>query len=229
MAKQILLVEDDDKIRGIIRDYFTAKSEGDFEILEAVSGEEGLHMATEESYDIVLLDVMLPGIDGFSLCRSIRKTSDVPILFLTARTREEDRLYGYELGCDDYICKPFSFAELYAKVNALLRRTKKAPSEDLVCGPITLNPMSLVLKVDGNEIELPTKEFEILSYFMQHKGWTVSRETLLTRIWGDYAYVETRVVDNHVKNLRKALGPAGELIKTVIGRGYKLTDPSDIA
>ncbi len=229
MAERILLVEDDDKIRGIIRDYFTAKSEGQYEILEAATGEEGIRLAEEEKYDLVLLDIMLPGIDGFTICRKIRKLSDAPVLFLTARTREEDRLYGYEIGCDDYICKPFSFAELYAKVTAILRRTNNSKEEDLICGPVSLHIKSLILKIDGAETELPPKEFEILSYLMQHKGWTVSRETLLSRIWGDYAYVETRVVDNHVKNLRKALGPAGKLIKTVIGRGYKITDPSDHA
>lgn len=227
MAERILLIEDDDKIRGIIRDYFTAKSEGNYEITEAATGEDGILLAEKEKYDLFLLDIMLPGMDGFTICQKLRKISDSPILFLTARTREDDRLYGYEIGCDDYICKPFSFAELYAKVTAFLRRTKDSKSEDLICGSISLNLKSLILKIDGAETELPPKEFEILSYLMQHKGWTVSRETLLERIWNDYAYVETRVVDNHVKNLRKALGPAGKMIKTVIGRGYKLTDPSD--
>ena len=227
MAERILLIEDDDKIRGIIRDYFTAKSEGNYEITEAATGEDGILLAEKEKYDLFLLDIMLPGMDGFTICQKLRKISDSPILFLTARTREDDRLYGYEIGCDDYICKPFSFAELYAKVTAFLRRTKDSKSEDLICGSISLNLKSLILKIDGAETELPPKEFEILSYLMQHKGWTVSRETLLERIWNDYAYVETRVVDNHVKNLRKALGPAGKMIKTVNGRGYKLTDPSD--
>ena len=168
---------------------------------------------------------MLPGVDGFSLCRQFRKNTDVPILFITARTAEEDRLYGYELGCDDYVCKPFSFAELYAKVSAFLRRTKEASKERiLTCGKIRLNQVSLTVEVDGSEIELPPKEFEILSYLMQHVGWVVSRETLLNRIWGEDAYVEQRVVDNRVKNLRKALGSAGSQIKTVISKGYKLVE-----
>lgn len=225
MSEKILLVEDDDKIRGIVSEYFTAKSEGRFEVIEASTGEEGMELIEKENFDIVLLDVMLPGIDGFTLCRRIRKEKEVPILFLTAKTSEEDRLYGYEIGCDDYICKPFSFAELYAKVNALLKRVNKINREQIIiCGSISLNAVSLILKVNGEEIELPPKEFEILLYLMKHKGWVVSRETLLDRIWGESTYVETRVVDNHVKNLRKALGEAGVQIKTVVSKGYKLVE-----
>jgi len=225
MSEKILLVEDDDRIRSIIKEYFTAKSEGRFEVIEASTGEEGMELIEKENFDIVLLDVMLPGIDGFTLCRRIRKSKDVPILFITAKTSEEDRLYGYEIGCDDYICKPFSFAELYAKVNALLKRVNKKNREQIIiCGSISLNAVSLILKVNGEEIELPPKEFEILLYLMKHKGWVVSRETLLDRIWGESAYVEARVVDNHVKNLRKALGEAGAQIKTVVSKGYKLVE-----
>ena len=225
MGESILLVEDDDKIREIMCEYFTAKSNGNMKITGASTGEEGLELIQDHKFDIVLLDVMLPGIDGFTLCRRIRKTMDIPIIFLTAKTREEDRLYGYEIGCDDYVCKPFSFAELYAKVNALLKRVNKTSEGNIItCGSISLNTVSLELKVDGEEIELPPKEFEILCYLLNHKGWVVGRETLLNRIWGDEAFVETRVVDNHVKNLRKALGDAGSQIKTVVSKGYKLIE-----
>ncbi len=225
MSAKILLVEDDDKIRDIVSEYFTAKSQGQFEVIKASTGEEGMEYIEKEKFDVVLLDVMLPGIDGFTMCRRIRKTTDVPILFLTAKTSEEDRLYGYEIGCDDYICKPFSFAELYAKVNVLLKRTGKTnDNQTLNCGSISLNTVSLVLTVDGKETELPPKEFEILCFLLKHKGWVVSRETLLNRIWGDDVFVETRVVDNHVKNLRKALNNAGRQIKTVVSKGYKLVD-----
>jgi Response regulators consisting of a CheY-like receiver domain and a winged-helix DNA-binding domain len=225
MNSKILLVEDDDKIREIICEYFAAKSEGNIEISDVSSGEDGLELIHQRDFDLVLLDVMLPGMDGFTLCRKIRKLTDVPIIFLTAKTAEEDRLYGYEIGCDDYICKPFSFAELYAKVSVLLKRTSKSDDRQmLTCGKITLNPVTLELRVDGKEVELTPKEFEILVFLLQHKGWVVTRETLLNRIWGEYAYVETRVVDNHVKNLRKALGEAGKQIKTVISKGYKLTE-----
>ena len=210
MGERILLVEDDDKIREIMCEYFTAKSNGNINIVGASTGEEGLELIQNSEFDIVLLDVMLPGIDGFTMCRRIRKTMDVPIIFLTAKTSEEDRLYGYEIGCDDYVCKPFSFAELFAKVNVLLKRANKTNEGNIItCGSISLNTVSLELKVNGEEIELPPKEFEILCYLLKHKGWVVGRETLLNRIWGDEAFVETRVVDNHVKNLRKALGDAG--------------------
>ena len=225
MSERILLVEDDDKIREIMCEYFTAKSNGNINIVSASTGEEGLELIQNNEFDIVLLDVMLPGIDGFTMCRRIRKTMDVPIIFLTAKTSEEDRLYGYEIGCDDYVCKPFSFAELFAKVNVLLKRANKTNEGNIItCGSISLNTVSLELKVSGEEIELPPKEFEILCYLLKHKGWVVGRETLLNRIWGDEAFVETRVVDNHVKNLRKALGDAGLQIKTVVSKGYKLVE-----
>ena len=225
MGERILLVEDDDKIREIMCEYFTAKSNGNINIVSASTGEEGLELIQNSDFDIVLLDVMLPGIDGFTMCRKIRKTMNVPIIFLTAKTSEEDRLYGYEIGCDDYVCKPFSFAELYAKVNVLIKRANKTNENNIItCGSISLNTVSLELTVNGKEIELPPKEFEILLYLLKHKGWVVGRETLLNRIWGDEAYVETRVVDNHVKNLRKALGDAGSQIKTVVSKGYKLVE-----
>lgn len=225
MGERILLVEDDDKIREIMCEYFTAKSNGNINIVSASTGEEGLELIQNNEFDIVLLDVMLPGIDGFTMCRRIRKTMDVPIIFLTAKTSEEDRLYGYEIGCDDYVCKPFSFAELFAKVNVLLKRANKTNEGNIItCGSISLNTVSLELKVNGEEIELPPKEFEILCYLLKHKGWVVGRETLLNRIWGDEAFVETRVVDNHVKNLRKALGDAGSQIKTVVSKGYKIVE-----
>ncbi|MBP5493743.1 MAG: response regulator transcription factor [Lachnospiraceae bacterium] len=225
MSEKILLVEDDDKIREIMCEYFTAKSNGNINIVSASTGEEGLELIQNSEFDIVLLDVMLPGIDGFTMCRKIRKTMDVPIIFLTAKTSEEDRLYGYEIGCDDYVCKPFSFAELFAKVNVLLKRANKSNEGNIItCGRISLNTVSLELKVNGEEIELPPKEFEILCYLLKHKGWVVGRETLLNRIWGDEAFVETRVVDNHVKNLRKALGDAGSQIKTVVSKGYKIVE-----
>ena len=225
MGERILLVEDDDKIREIMCEYFTAKSNGNINIVSASTGEEGLMLIQNSEFDIVLLDVMLPGIDGFTMCRKIRKTMDVPIIFLTAKTSEEDRLYGYEIGCDDYVCKPFSFAELFAKVNVLLKRANKTNEENIItCGSISFNTVSLELKVNGEEIELPPKEFEILCYLLKHKGWVVGRETLLNRIWGDEAFVETRVVDNHVKNLRKALGDAGSQIKTFVSKGYKIVE-----
>ena len=223
MAYKILLVEDDHGIREVISDYFSGK--GDTELTEAADGSEGLSLISENEYDLIMLDVMLPNIDGFSICREIRRKSDVPVLFLTARAREEDVLYGYELGCDDYIVKPFSLAELYAKVQALLKRSKgMVLSRELRCGGICLDPITLNVNANGKDVELAPKEFAILKYLMEHKDWAVDRETLLTRIWGYDYFGGDRTVDNHIKKLRKSLGSAGDQIKTVMKKGYKITD-----
>ena len=196
MTYRLLLVEDDAQITETIVDFFSAQSEGICTIETAADGTEGLHMALSGGFDLILLDVMLPGLDGFSICRSIRAASDVPLLFLTARAREEDVLYGYTLGCDDR----------------------------LVCGAITVDTRRLICTVDGTELDLPPKQFAILLYLMRHPGWTVSRETLLDRVWGMDYFGSDRVVDTHIKKLRKALGAAGKQIRTVISRGYQLTE-----
>ncbi len=224
MAYRILLVEDDSSIREVITDYFSGKEDG-AELVTAADGASGLALIDEGGFDLIMLDVMLPEIDGFSLCREIRRKSDVPVLFLTARAREEDVLYGYELGCDDYIVKPFSLAALYAKSQALLKRAKGTViHQDLVCGRIRLNPVTLAVFVDGRELLLPPKEFAILKYLMEHKGWAVDRDTLLNKIWGYDYFGGDRTVDNHIKKLRKSLGSAGYQIKTVIKTGYKITE-----
>lgn len=225
MAYRLLLVEDDNQIREVIRDYISAKGQKQFELIEANDGTEGLELIEYNDFDIVMLDVMLPGIDGFSLCRAVRRRSDVPVLFLTARIREEDRLYGYELGCDDYICKPFLLSELMAKINALINRSKgMVASKIMVCGRIKVDPKKLLVTVEDKEIELPPKEYEILCFLMEHPNWVVSRNMLLDGIWGRDYYGENRIVDNHVKKLRKALGSAGNQIKTVISKGYKIVE-----
>lgn len=223
MEYHILLVEDDKYIREIIEDYFSEQQENSFIIHSAIDGDEGMEMIYEREFDLVLLDIMLPGTDGFEICREIRRHSICPIIFLTARGRQEDILYGYDLGCDDYIVKPFAMAELFAKVNAILKRAKGlVGAKQLTCGNISMNPTTFEVKVGEQTIELPPKEFAILKYLMEHQNRVVEREVLLTRIWGyDYEGNE-RVVDNHVKKLRKALGDAGKQIKTVITKGYKL-------
>ena len=221
MAKTILLVEDDSQIREVIEDYFGTKSNGEWEIMSAKDGAEGLTCIETQEYDLVLLDVMLPEIDGFSLCRSLRKRSNVPLLFLTARGREDDILYGYELGCDDYVVKPFSLPELYAKVNAMLRRSVgMVNARVLTSGGITIEPSSYRVTVNGTEIALPPKEYALLLYFMEHPNTVISRGTLLNKVWGYDYYGVDRVVDNHIKKLRKALGDCGKQIHTVISRGY---------
>ncbi len=225
MAYTILLVEDDRQIREVIEDYFSDKSDGALNVICAQDGSEGLSLLKEKEFDLVILDVMLPEIDGFSLCREIRRESIVPVLFLTARAREEDILYGYELGCDDYIVKPFSPAELYAKVNAQLKRAKGMVIEkELVCGEIRINLITLQVTASGQKTDLAPKEFALLKYLIEHKNWVVSRDTLLDKVWGIDYFGSDRVVDNHIKKLRKALGEAGKQIKTVVTKGYKLTE-----
>lgn len=229
MSYQVLLVEDDPQIREVIEDFFSGKEENKINIISVENGNEGLDYIYDKEYDLVLLDVMLPGIDGFELCRELRCLSSCPIIFLTARGQESDVLYGYALGCDDYIVKPFSLNELYAKVNALLKRSKGlVGAEELHCGKIYLNPATFIVRTieNGKEqtIDLPPKEYTILKYLLEHKNQVVAREQVLVRVWGyDYEGNE-RVVDNHVKKLRKALGMAGAQIKTVVTKGYKIVD-----
>ena len=225
MAYRLLLVEDDSQIREIIEDYFTEKDKGAFLVDCAKNGEEGYEKGMTEEYDAVLLDIMLPEVDGFTLCRELRRKSDVPILFVTARQKENDRLYGYQLGCDDYISKPFFLPELYAKVTALVRRSKgMVREEELKAGLIRLNPRRCTVYVKDGEVLLAPKEYAVLRLLMENKGIAVERETLLLKVWGYDFEGSERVVDNHVKKLRKSLGEASEQIKTLIKRGYRLED-----
>jgi DNA-binding response OmpR family regulator len=223
MAFELLLVEDDPEIREIITDYFIEKSQGTLNIQTAETGIEGQLMCNGNEYDLVLLDVMLPEVDGFTICRELRKTSDVPIIFITARHNEDDRLHGYQLGCDDYITKPFSLAELYAKVTALLRRSKGMVRKDIMtAGTIKLDPYRCTVYVNDKEVVLAPIEFAILKILIENLGKVVSRDNLIIRIWGYDFDGNERVVDNHVKKLRKSLGKESKLIKTVFKKGYKL-------
>lgn len=227
MNYHILLVEDNPRIRELIEDYFSEKSSGQIRISAATDGDQVMEMIYEQEYDLVFLDVMLPGTDGFTICREIRRESICPIIFLTARGREEDILYGYDLGCDDYVVKPFSLAELYAKAGALLKRAKGlVGTEELLCGDIALNPATFQVTVKGENVELPPKEYAILKYLIERKGRVVKREELLLRLWGYEYEGNERTIDNHIKKLRKLLGGAGSQIKTVITKGYKLEEGS---
>jgi DNA-binding response OmpR family regulator/signal transduction histidine kinase len=222
MVFKLLLVEDDAEIREIIIDYFTEKSSGAIVVDCAGTGYEGRGKCLEKEYDLVLLDVMLPEIDGFVICRELRKVSDVPIIFITAKHHENDRLQGYRLGCDDYIVKPFLLAELYAKVMALLKRAKgMVRNEVMVAGSIKLDPYRYAVFVNEKEITLAPMEFAILKILMENRGKVVDRENLLIRLWGYDFEGNERVVDNHIKKLRKALGVASQQIKTVFKRGYR--------
>jgi len=223
MAYKIILVEDDAEIREIIIDYFVEKSRGVFRIDSAKTWIEGQEKYAENEYDLVLLDVILPGVDGFEICRELRKKSDVPIVFITARDKEDDRLHGYQLGCDDYIAKPFSLAELYAKVTALIKRAKGMVRNEIISvGSIKLNPYRCTVLVKETEVILAPMEFAILKILMENCNRLVSRESLLIQVWGYDFDGNYRVVDNHVKKLRKVLGDASQQIKTVFKKGYKL-------
>ena len=178
---KILLVEDDLQICKVIQKYF---SDNGTEITSVTDGHSAIQLVENEinNYSLVLLDIMLPGADGFTICRTIRRNSDIPVIFITARGREEDILYGYSLGCDDYIVKPFLLSALYAKCCAIIRRTAQQAETVLTCGAITLD---LTCFVNGEEVELTPKSFAILYYMMEHKGWVINRDTLLNKVWGD--------------------------------------------
>lgn len=219
----ILLVEDDRNIQTLIANYFTKKEKDVFAIEIASDGQTGLEKAYENHYDCLLLDVMLPELDGFEICREIRRESDVPIIFITARTDESDMLNGYALGCDDYVVKPFPLPVLYQKVNALIKRSKGlVRSKVFTAGSLSLNPNNGMVVSEGREVKLTAREYGILKVLIENKGVIISREKLLNIVWGFNSEVDERVLDTHMRNLRKNLGANGKLIKTVIRRGYKI-------
>lgn len=220
---KILLIEDDQQICKVIQKYFSDQGADITAVTDGLSAMKCVSDGVGE-YSVVLLDIMLPGADGFSICQSIRRNSNIPVIFITAKGREEDILHGYALGCDDYIVKPFLLSALYAKCCALVKRTELPADTLLSCGAITLDTKKLTCCVSGQEVELTPKGFAILYYMMEHKGWIIDRDTLLSKVWGEDYFGIDRVVDNHMKRLRKALGSAGCQIHTVFGRGYKLTD-----
>ena len=218
---RVLLVEDDKDIREVIGDYFGRRDQIELDFAE--DGNIGLSKFLNELYDLIVLDIMMPGLDGFELIKIIRKRSSVPVVFLTGKVREEDVLYGYELGADDYIVKPFSIAVLYSKLMALLERasTDVVRHKILKNGAISLDPVKFEVKVDDEVVDLPPKEYQILKYMMEHPGTAISRKLLLAVAWGDDMYITERVIDNRVKNLRKKLRKEGVRIKTLIGVGYR--------
>ena len=218
---RVLLVEDDSQIRQVIGDYFGRRDKIALDFAE--DGNIGLSKFLNGSYDLIVLDIMMPGLDGFELCKIIRKKSDVPVVFLTGKVREEDALYGYEIGADDYIVKPFSIAVLYSKLLAMLERTTPVHESRkiLESGQITVDPVKFEVKVSGEVVDLPPKEYQILKYMMQHPGVAITRKLLLAVAWGDDMYITERVIDNRVKNLRQKLRKEGARIKTLIGVGYR--------
>lgn len=223
MKATILLAEDERDMREVLCDYFTAKSGGELTMISAPDGNTALHLIETQPFDLLLLDIMLPGTDGFALCRAAREQGDAPVLFVTAREDKQDKLHGYGLGADDYVVKPFSLAVLYAKAQALLRRSRgMTAAEVLRAGELELDPARGTVTADGQRIDLPPKEFALLRALMERKNRVLTRDELLDLAWGwDYDGTD-RVIDGHIKKLRRALGKHAECIKTVVKRGYKL-------
>lgn len=218
--EKVLIAEDEGRLRDIIADYFTAHG---LDCHMARNGEEALDLLRDNDYDAILLDIMMPKADGFTVCRQVRKTSGVPILFLTALGSEEDTLKGYALGCDDYVTKPFSLAVLLAKTRALIRRGGNA-SGVLTCGSISLDTNSRLCTVGGAEKKLSPREFDLLLCLMRNRGQVLSREQLLDKVWGMDFAGDDRAVDTRIRSLRAALGEAGSQIKTMYKAGYKLEE-----
>ena len=222
MDYRIMVAEDEPKLREVVCDYLLSR--GDVPV-PAGDGLEALALAEEDgNFDAVVLDVMMPGLDGFAVCRALRQRSAVPILFLTALSDEEDKLWGYELGADDYITKPFSLSLLYAKVTALIRRDRGGvlTGDTLRCGDLEVSLSSRRVRAGGRELSLPHKEYSLLTCLMRNRNMVMSREQLLVKCWGYDYEGESRAVDTHIRRLREKLGPYGACIKTVIKAGYKL-------
>ena len=221
MDHNILIVEDEARLREVLCDYFTSKGEHP---TAAADGLQALALLEENEYDAVLLDIMMPGLNGLSVCRAVRKTNDVPIIFLTALSDEEDKLLGYELGADDYVTKPFIMSVLYAKTMALIKRNRKnvLTGGRLEAAGITLDLVARRVFAGNKEIVLTPKEYSLLRCLMQNKNLVMSREQLLVKCWGYDYEGESRAVDTHIKRLREKLGDHAACIKTVIKAGYRL-------
>lgn len=218
--RKILVVDDESRMRKLVRDFLTKQG---FEVLEAGDGEAALDIFYADK-DIVLLilDVMMPKMDGWQVCREIRSHSKVPIIMLTARGDERDGLLGFELGVDEYISKPFSPKILVARVEAILRRTSQTDADGVLrAGGVEINKVSHIASIDGEPMELSYKEFELLAYFMENQGIALSREKILNSVWNYDYFGDARTIDTHVKKLRSKMGEKGEYIKTIWGMGYK--------
>ncbi len=217
---KILVVDDEMRMRKLVRDFLVKK---DYTVLEAEDGEEALNLFyAEKDIALIILDVMMPKIDGWEVCREIRRESKVPIIMLTARGDERDELMGFDLGVDEYISKPFSPKILVARVEAILRRTSHSGKEDILeAGGIRINKSAHEVTVDGVPVELSYKEFELLAYFLENQGIALSREKILNNVWNYDYYGDARTIDTHVKKLRSKIGAKGEYIRTIWGLGYK--------
>ena len=218
---KILVADDESRMRKLVKDFLIKSN---FEVLEAEDGSQALDLfyATKD-IALIILDVMMPKMDGFEVCREIRQTSQVPIIMLTAKGDERDELQGFQLGVDEYITKPFSPKILVARVEAVLRRTNQTEETELLeYGGIVVDKTAHSVTIDGKPVDLSFKEFELLTYFMENKGIALSREKILNHVWNYDYFGDARTIDTHVKKLRSKLGDKGDLIKTIWGVGYKM-------
>lgn len=219
---KILLADDEIKIRSTIKDYLSAKG---FDVITAKDGADALEKFGEDDFDLIILDVMMPNFDGFDTCRAVRRRSNIPVLFLTAKGQEKDFLQGFECGCDDYIVKPFPLSVLYEKCLALIKRYRGISEDNLITvGKISVNLEKRKVFSNGEEIYFSDKDFKILCYLMKNKGIVLSRDLILTRVWGYDFDGDSRVVDTHIKRIRKALGVCSNQIKTIVNAGYVLEE-----
>lgn len=218
---KILVVDDESRMRKLVRDFLVKSN---YQVIEAEDGAQALDIFfNEKDIALIVLDVMMPKMDGWQVCREIREYSKVPIIMLTARSDENDELQGFELGVDEYISKPFSPKILVARIEAILRRTNQISADEILsAGGIEINKAAHIVKIDGRDVELSYKEFELLVYFMENKGIALSREKILNHVWNYDYFGDARTIDTHVKKLRSKMGEKGELIKTIWGMGYKL-------
>ncbi|ETT55794.1 DNA-binding response regulator [Paenibacillus odorifer] len=220
MKKKLLLVEDEIRIRELVSDYFL---QNDWEVLEADNGRDALVWFDSLLPDLLILDIMMPAMNGFEVCREVREKSAVPIILLTAKSTDDDKIYGFELGADDYVTKPFSPKVLVARANALMKRvegTHQPESGIIKFGSGMFNTLAHRLEVEDAEVELTPKEYDLLWLLIRNKGIVISRDTILSRIWGIEFEGDSRVVDSHIKKLRSKLGYESRFIRTVIGTGY---------
>lgn len=216
---QILVVDDESRMRKLVKDFL--QREG-YSVLEAGDGMEAMDIFYDQKIDLVILDVMMPKMDGWQVCREIRMHSKVPIIMLTARSEERDELQGFDLGVDEYISKPFSPKILVARVEAILRRTQGSGNTDEIsAGGIVVDKAAHTVMSDGSPVDLSFKEFELLTYFIENQGIALSREKILNNVWNYDYFGDARTIDTHVKKLRSKLGDKGEYIKTIWGMGYK--------
>lgn len=216
---KILVVDDESRMRKLVRDFLVRSN---FDVIEAEDGRRALDIFYEEKdIALIILDVMMPKMDGWQVCREIRETSKVPIIMLTAKSDENDELQGFQLGVDEYIVKPFSPKILVARVEAILRRTSKKDEKAISAGGIVLDKAAHQVTIDGTAVELSYKEFELLNYFMENQGIALSREKILNNVWNYDYFGDARTIDTHVKKLRSKLGKKGDIIKTIWGLGYK--------